>query len=190
MRKRVALVAFILAMPFGVNAAELRMINVDRQEDGFYTLESVVWFDAQRRAVFEVFADWDVATQFSSAIVESRDTGPDADGRMQYYVRNRGCILFFCKSLVRSGSASLTPLDMLEAKADPELSDFEVSDEVWTFRSENGGTAVRYSLRMKPAFWIPPLIGPYLIKRKLRNDSSDAIDRIEKIAQEWTSPDD
>jgi len=36
---------------------------------------------------------------------------------------------------------------------------------------------------MKPKFWIPPGIGPYLIKRKLRNSGSDAIDRIELIAQ-------
>jgi hypothetical protein len=37
---------------------------------------------------------------------------------------------------------------------------------------------------MEPDFWIPPGIGPYLIKRKFRNNGGDAIDRIEAIARE------
>lgn len=176
------------ALPLAAQAAEMRDIKVDH-EDGYYTLESEVWFDAGHQAVYEVFSDWDIATEFSSAIVESRDTGPDENGEMDFYIRNRGCILFFCKSVVRAGSVSRTPLDVLEATADPEQSDFEVSDERWTFHPENGGTIVRYHLRMKPAFWIPPLIGPYMIQRKLGKKGDDALDRIEEIAREWAATD-
>jgi len=43
---------------------------------------------------------------------------------------------------------------------------------------------VAYRLTMEPAFWVPPAIGPYLIKRKLRNDGGDAINRIEEIARQ------
>jgi hypothetical protein len=36
---------------------------------------------------------------------------------------------------------------------------------------------------MQPKFWVPPAIGPFIIKRKLKNDGGDAIDRIEAIAK-------
>ena len=72
---------------------------------------------------------------------------------------------------------------MLRAYADPETSDFLLCNETWTFSEENGGTVVVYNLKMKPKFWVPPGIGPFLIKRKLKNDGGDAIDRIEVIAR-------
>jgi hypothetical protein len=48
---------------------------------------------------------------------------------------------------------------------------------------ENGGTRVRYTLLVEPDFWIPPGIGPYMIKRKLKSDGSEALGRIEALAQ-------
>ena len=165
------------------DAAELRSIDVEHHK-GQYTVVSEVWFDATVAQVFEVFRHWDLSTQFSSAIAESRDIAADEHGRPGYYVRNEGCLLFFCKSFVRQGHVELKINDELHAVADPEISDFKLSNETWTFVAENGGTVVTYRLLMEPDFWIPPGIGPYLIKRKFRNNGGDAIGRIEAIAQE------
>ena len=98
-------------------------------------------------------------------------------------MRNEGCLLFFCKSFVRQGYVELEVNEELRAFANPELSDFKLSNETWTFVAEDGGTVVSYRLLMEPDFWVPPGIGPYLIKRKFRNNGGDAIDRIEEIAQ-------
>lgn len=35
---------------------------------------------------------------------------------------------------------------------------------------------------MEPDFWVPPLIGPWIIKRTLKVDGMDAIGRIEALA--------
>ena len=43
---------------------------------------------------------------------------------------------------------------------------------------------VTYHLYMQPDFWVPPAIGPYLIKRKLKNEGGRALDRMESLAQE------
>jgi hypothetical protein len=177
----------LLALPLllwlnTVAAADMRSIKVEHHK-GRYTVSSEVWFDASVKQVFEVFRHWDLSTQFSSAIVESRDIAADEYGRPGYYVRNEGCVLFFCKSFVRQGYVELEVNEELRAFANPELSDFKLSNETWTFVAEDGGTVVRYQLLMEPAFWVPPGIGPYLIKRKFRNNGGDAIDRIEEIAQ-------
>ena len=163
-------------------AAEMRSVNVD-YADGRYTMKSEVWFDATVQQVYDVFRQWDLSTQFSSTIVESADLAPDEEGRPQFYIRHKGCVLFFCLSFERRGYVESEPNEVLRAYANPEASDFLLSNETWTFAAENGGTVVSYHLLMKPKFWVPPGIGPYMIKRKLRNDGGDALDRIEVIAQ-------
>jgi len=175
--------AFCLLLLETATAAEMRSVDVE-YEDGYYTMQSTVWFDATIDQVFEVFRQWDLSTEFSSAIVEARDVEADEQGRPQYYIKHKGCVLFFCLSFERNGYVELQKNEVLRAYADPEKSDFKRADETWTFVAEDGGTAVTYLLYMKPKFWVPPGVGPYFIKRKLKNDGGDAIDRIEVIAQQ------
>jgi len=164
------------------SAAELRSIEVEHH-DGEYSLVSVAWLDAGVDETFEAFRTWDRPEEFSSAIVEAHDLPPDATGRPGFYSRAEGCILFFCKSLVRQGWVEFVKNRELHAYADPAHSDFEYSNETWTFREDEGGTRVRYELHMDPKFWVPPAIGPYLIKRKLTRAAEPALDRIESVAR-------
>jgi hypothetical protein len=182
MRRGLPLALPALLLPAALAAAELREIAVDHDGE-VYSVDSVVWFDAPPDVVYGVFADWDLSTQFSSAIVEAHDIEALENGGRGFYVKNRGCFLFFCRTVERQGAVTATPHTLLEATADPDMSDFSLSDERWTFRSAGSGTLVNYSLRMTPSFWVPPLIGPYVIKRKLRDDGAEALDRIEAIAQ-------
>ena len=166
-------------------AAEMRSLDV-HYEDGHYSLESKVWFDVEREPIYQVFSTWDISAEFSTAIVEARDVAPDDEGRPGFYVVNRGCVLFFCKSLTRQGYVERERPELLRAFADPELSDFEISNETWAFVEENGGTVITYTLHVKPAFWVPPAIGPFLIQRKLRKSAGEALDRVEAIAQRYS----
>ena len=165
------------------SAAELRSIEVGHDR-GTYSLESEVWFDAGVEEVFLAFSTWDLATQYSSAVAEARDLEPDAEGRPGFYTRNRGCILFFCKSVVRQGWVEKEGNRLLRAFADPDYSDFVFSNETWTFDEESGGTRVVYKLHFDPKFWVPPAIGPYMIKRKIKKEGGVAIDRIEAVARD------
>lgn len=187
MLRSLLLLAVLAAVPG--NAATLRSVTVDRV-DGVYVMRSEVWFDVSIDKIFGLFLDWDQSTKFSSVIVESRDIEPDEQGRPRYYSRNRACIWFFCRSFERYGWVSYEPLRYIEATVDPEKSDFDLSDERWEFREEDNGTVVVYDLKMKPKFFIPPIIGPALMKRKLKSGGARAIDRIEAVAQAWEPDDD
>ena len=164
-------------------AADMRKVTVDR--DGkTYRMRSEVFFDVDRVTLYNVFRDWNLSTEFSSWIVESRNLEPDETGQPGFYIKNHGCVLFVCKTLIRIGYVDDEPYTVIRASADAERSDFAVSDETWHFESEGDGTVVVYELEMSPKFWVPPVIGPWVIKRKLKNDGGDALDRIEAIAQE------
>lgn len=184
MTRWLAVILLALAGQSVGSAAEMRSIDV-KYEDGFYTLVSVVWFDAGPRSMFDVFSSWDLSEQFSGAVVEARDLEADELGRPGFFVINRGCVVFFCKSLTRQGYVEIEDEKVLRAFADPALSDFRVSNESWEFAEESGGTVVRYTLLMQPNFWVPPAIGPYLIKRKLKTDGGQALNRIEAIAKTY-----
>lgn len=166
-----------------VNAAELRSVTLDKR-DGIYYATSEVWLDAPRADVFEVLSNWDISTQFSSLIIDSRNIAPDSAGRPGFYMRNKGCVLFFCQTVERAGFVELESQQLIHAVADEDESDFEISDERWVLNDQDNGTQILYELKMKPKFWIPPVIGPYAIKRKIRNDGLEALERIEAYVQE------
>lgn len=175
------LIPLLAAFPAG--AAELRNVMFEHVEDR-YVLESEAWFAAGAEALYDVFLDYDLSPQFSSAIAEARSIEPGEDGRPRFYVKNRGCVLFFCKSFERYGVIDREPYTLIRATTDPATSDFEVSNESWAFRPDGDGTLVRYSIEFRPKFWVPPLIGPYVIRRMLIEKGAGAIDRIEALAQE------
>jgi hypothetical protein len=176
------LTLLVLAAP-GLSA-EIRSLDV-QYEDGYYTMRSEAWFDVGREPMYEVFSSWELSTEFSSAIVEARDLAPDESGRPGFYSVARGCVLFFCRSLKRQGYVERDRPQLLRAVAVPEHSDFEVCNETWEFAEVDGGTVITYTLLMKPDFWVPPAIGPFVIKRTLKSKAGQALDRIESIARTY-----
>ncbi len=178
---KTACICFLLLCG-AAGAAELRTVEVDRTA-GRYVLTSEVWFDTDIESIYAVFLDYDVRSRFSGFIVESRNLEPTAAGQRRFYIRNHGCVWFYCQSFVRSGHVEHEPLVFIRSTANPAISDFYASLESWRFQPEGTGTLVAYDFTFEPKFWIPPLIGPYMLQQKLRKDSVDAIDRIEAIAQ-------
>jgi hypothetical protein len=162
--------------------ADLRTISVEF-EDERYHLRSEAWFAADMDDMYRVLTDYDLFMKFTSAFVEARNVAPDRQGRPRFFTRMEGCVLLFCKSLVRYGHLELTPHTEIIAVAEPAKSDFKFSRERWRLVKDGEGTLLIYDFEMEPDFWVPPVIGPYVIKRSLRAGGVDAIDRIEALAQ-------
>jgi hypothetical protein len=178
---RAALAVLLLSISAWVPAAEFRDIMVER-EDGIYSMRSEVFFEVERVFLYRVLTDFDLFKKFTSAIVESNNVEVDERGRPQFYARMEGCVLIWCKSFVRNGYLELNPTVEIIAISDPERSDFEISRERWQLIEEDEGTLMIYEFQMVPAFWVPPLIGPFYIKRALLSGGVDAVNRIEALA--------
>ncbi|MFQ5548586.1 MAG: SRPBCC family protein [Woeseia sp.] len=162
--------------------AELRSISVSL-EAGRYHLNSVTLIHASQDDLYAVLTDYDLFKKFTSAIVASNDVEPDTEGRPRFHTRMEGCVLFWCSTFVRNGYLLLAPKHDIVAIADPEQSDFEYSRERWRLSSEANGTLMIYDFEMEPRFWVPPVIGPYLIKRALKGGGIRAVNRIELLAR-------
>lgn len=175
------LCVLLLSISAMAQAAEFREIEVDR-EDGLYSMRSQVYFNVEPEYLYRVLTDFNLFKKFTSAIVESNNVEADEKGRPQFYARMEGCVLIWCRSFVRIGYLELKPTAEIIAISDPERSDFEISRERWQLIPEDGGTLMIYEFQMVPAFWVPPLIGPFYIKRALRSGGVDAVNRIEALA--------
>ena len=169
--------------PIGATGAELIALEVTH-DHGVYRLTSVTQFAAPPAAVFAVLADYDNLTQISSAIVVSRVLAQTApDGAARVYTRVRGCVWFFCGSINRVERLYLSPPQEIRTLAEPEFSDLHEGASHWRFTAlDNGGTRVDFEMQMTPDFWIPPLIGPRLVKRRLMRDGVEAVGRIDALA--------
>lgn len=173
-------VAFIL-QSLALQAAELLDVQVDLRNER-YRLYSEVQFDVSRQALYDLLIDYEKFEKFTSAIVESQNKEPDEKGRPGFYARMEGCVLLFCKSFIRNGYLLLTPITEIVAITDPEESDFKYSRERWQLIPTDEGTLMIYDFEMEPAFWVPPVIGPYMIQKTLRRGAHRAVDRIEALA--------
>ena len=166
-------------------AGELIAVDVSHSR-GVYRLTSVTQFSAPPQAVFAVLADYEGFTRISSAIVASGvlDASP-ADDVVRVYTTVRGCVLFFCRAIERVERLYLSPHEAIRTRVEPALSDLREGASHWRFTAlDDGGTRVDFEMEMTPDFWIPPLIGPALVKRRLLNDGMRAVARIDALAQE------
>lgn len=168
-------------------AATIRTVQIERQ-DGRYVLESETFLQAPPNAVFRVLTDYDQFARISSVFEESRFAGSDADGTPLVYTRVEGCVWFFCKTMERVERLEFEAPDFIATTALPARSDFRYSRSEWLLSPDGDGTRVLYRLEMEPDFWIPPVLGPMIIKRKLVQGGEDAVTRIELLAQQLRAP--
>jgi hypothetical protein len=179
-----ALIAGALTPEAARAQAEILFVDVTH-ESGTYHVTSTAVFSAPLASVYAVLADYDDLTRLSSTITESRVLSRGSD-TLPPRVRTtlRGCVLFFCRSVVRVEDMFLVPGRVITTRVVPELSDFRGGFAQWTFYPlPDGRTRVDMEVRVIPGFFIPPLIGPPAVRRKLIEDGERAVERIDHYAR-------
>jgi hypothetical protein len=174
-------IAFLLLFGCQTMAAEVKWLKVKRK-DGRIDIRAEVVIDAPQPEVYDALLDYDQLAELSEAFTESGYIEPAADGAPRVYTKIEGCIWFFCRTVERYAKLELQPKWQITAIAEPELSDADLSIESWTLRAEGDSTLIDYSLELEPGFWVPPLIGVWVIKGTMKRSARDTATRIEALA--------
>ena len=182
----VALVAGASLGPFAW-AATMLSLDVDKHE-ARYSLVADTFMVAPADAIYAVLIDYDNMNRISSVYKEFGYLEPAADGTPIVYTRMEGCAFVYCKSMRRVERLEMAPPYYIRTVTLPEQSDFKYAISEWTLEPEGEGTNVTYKLELEPDFWVPPLLGPWLLKRTLLNGGSRAIERIERLANTPPEP--
>ena len=155
--------------PLATHAAEILDSTISL-ESGRYTIEVNAHIDAPLVTVQGVITDYNNLSTVNSSIKESRILLTYTPNRHRVHTVIRVCILFFCKSVRQVQDVIQHGNHRVEAVMLPEFSDFKSGDARWDLSRLENGTHLYFISMLEPAFWVPPVIGPWLIQRRINHE--------------------
>jgi hypothetical protein len=94
-------------------------------------------------------------------------------------VTAEGCVLLFCKTIKQVQVVTELGNGKIDAITDPDESDMAFGETHWQLTAEGKSTNVKYSSDYVPKFWVPPVIGPAILKSRLQEEAQKTIHGIE-----------
>jgi hypothetical protein len=159
-------------------AAEFEELTVT-EADGEYTLRIVSVLDAPADYVYDVITDYKHAYRINPAITEVEILPTDRDEVVRVRNHSEQWIGPFCFTINWVGDILDTREGDITVETVPEPGSFESGVATWKIRTRGERTRVLHESRLKPAFFIPPLIGDTIMKNKMRADTLATFKRIE-----------
>lgn len=120
---------------------------------------------------------------YFESIKESTVLARKPDG-VRVRLRMRSCVLFFCKTVTTVKDITEQDDGKITARIDPALSDFHEATEHWRITADNGATRLQYDAVLVPSFFVPPLIGPWLVRNQIRVALLSGARKLEALANE------
>ena len=155
---------------------------------GRYTVTFTFRVNAGAGAVRRQLTDYDHLERLSRVVQKSEQLSPGDDGRPRVRVVMRSCFLFFCQTVRKLETVTEFPDGRLIVVADPTESDYRYSRVEWRIRAEATQTHVTYQAEYEPAFFVPPLIGPWVVKSRIRHELELLAERLEQLANAPPEP--
>lgn len=152
--------------------------------DGRYQVSFDVLINADKDRTWALMTDYERLPRLSRTTTESRVLERQGDRLQRLRLTQRVCILFLCKDMRKTVHAASWNKNDIVVVADPTASDFRFSVEHWRVTARDGRTRVQYAAVVEPDFFVPPLIGPWLIKSVLRREIEATLQRLESLAAE------
>ncbi len=159
---------------------EATVSNEDKRY--FVNLEVIINANAQR--VYKILTDYNNLSKISDGITESNLVYSLSDNDHRVKVTTEACVTFFCKTIVQVQDVEQLPGMVIISTTIPDKSDVDYAHARWKVTDEDGLTRISFNADLKPSFWVPPLIGPPLIERTLRNEALSVIEGLEILAQQ------
>ena len=140
--------------------------------------------EASVPSVYQVLLDYDNFTRLSSVYEESRYLAPGPDGAPRVYTLAQGCMLFVYRNVEKVERLDTRSNQRIVATVIPQFSNLEQGVTEWVLTADGENTRLVYRMELTPKFWIPPLIGPPIIRYVLIKGGKDALQRLEAAARE------
>jgi len=163
-------------------ASELEELSV-HETGGVYSLRIISVIDAPMEYVYNVITDYEHVYRINPAIteVEILPSGRDEVARVRNLSEH--WIGPFCFTIDWVGDIIEPRYGYLKVDTVAELSSFESGSATWELRPQGEQTRVLHESSMKPDFFIPPLIGNQIMKKRMERDTLDTFNRIECFAK-------
>ncbi|BAV32507.1 hypothetical protein SCL_0184 [Sulfuricaulis limicola] len=176
-----AILALGLWVPVAMAGAIERLETT--HANGRYTVSFEVLLDAPRDKVWQIMTDYERLPRVSKIITESRILKQTDANHHRVGVTLEACVLIFCKTVKRMVDIEARPQTEISVSEVPEQSDFREGNEHWQVVAEGAKTRLHYTAELVPDFFIPPLIGPPVVKYFLRREIRLTALEVEALAK-------
>lgn len=180
----VLLAAALCGVATGARAASIDDLTV-KETAGRYLIAMHARLNARADDAYAVFANLANLRSINSDLREATILGRTARGGVRLYTVFRACVLWYCRSIRETQTMTFargSDGGEVDDIVLPSGGDLRSGHAHWIFRDSAGRTELDVTAELEPAFRIPPLIGPWLVRRWLRQETERASDNIEKLA--------
>jgi hypothetical protein len=164
------------------NAATIDDLTVRKVGDR-YLIALRAQLEVPAGAAYALFANLANLPAINSDVRQIRITHHPG-GPVELYTEIRACVLWYCRSIHESQRMTFIRNangGEVDATVIPE-GDLRFGRAHWRFRGSGGRTELQVSAELEPAFGVPPLIGPWVVKHWLRVETEQSSVNIEKLA--------
>jgi hypothetical protein len=182
MRIVLALCLYLLAQH--VLAGEVINARVEHK-DKRYFVELDMRIKADPKRVHQLLTDYKHLGRLNDSIKSSEIVYSLNERNHRVKVVTKACVMFFCKTIRQVQDVEQIGSNIVIATVIPELSDFDYAHARWSIEPQQGMTRVTFSSDLKPSFWVPPVIGPPLIKNKLHDEAISTVETLERLAKQY-----
>ncbi|VAX01695.1 hypothetical protein MNBD_GAMMA22-2090 [hydrothermal vent metagenome] len=175
-------VVFLLTVNISNNIAGEVITSFVDENDGHYVIRVDMRVNAELEDVYRHLVDLKNIHKLNDTIVSSI-VKYSKGKKHEVEVNTSGCVLFFCTEQVQYQRVTELDNGYIMIHLDPAKSDFLSGQILWQVFDENKKTRVIFAADFEPDFWVPPLIGPWILTDVFLKESQETINELEKLAQ-------
>lgn len=172
-----ALLALYLYIPI-TSAGDLEKLYITEM-GGEYHLRIISVINAPADYVHEVITDYEHGYRINPSIIEAEILPNQRDGVVRVRNLSEHWVGPFCFKIDWVGDITEPRHGYLKVTTIPELSNFESGSATWVIRPRGEHTWLLHESRLKPDFFVPPLIGDNIMKNQMEKDTLATFKRIE-----------
>ena len=184
-------------LPFtATTAAEVERVEVTHK-DGVYTVDFRVRLQAPRAHVTHYMDHPALWPQLSDVLLSISKVQPEETAHglehSSYDLRFETCVLLICRTIKKREYILVNAPGDVRTVALAKHSDFRSAQEHWRAHpgdERHGDTVVSFRSTLEPDFFIPPLFGPWLAKRAIRNELIESSQTLERLAKQRVTAED
>jgi hypothetical protein len=175
------------------HAAQVLEVHVARDGSGFQ-IRMRISIDASPPEVFRALQDYSAMTRYNPDLRAVRVQSTGVPGRVRLFTTIHTCVLVFCKTMHQEQIMTAFPSadgGVLEAELLPRGGAFKAGHGRWTVGAcpaVQSMTCLDAQIELVPAFWVPPLIGPWVIRRKMAEEARRTGAGLERVARGQVGP--
>ena len=163
------------------SALEVQTLEVSRDEGVFHVVVDVL-IDAAPARVRAKLLDVEALPELDASVKAVRAT-PLADG-LRVESELEECLFGICRRLLHVQKVQSAG-DEISAETLPVAGgSFKSGIAHWQLKAEGQGTRLLFTADTEPDLWLPPLIGPPVVLKHLREKTLHSLQALERLARE------